>query len=736
MHSRVNRVSFWSLHIIALVAIIPLVSKFEFDLVSISALLAFAAVFLASIMTRKQDSSLNVKYWDTQYSTTSDRAQRFVSDFEDRGLGWFWEIGREGELTYISKSISTTLGKSQSELLGLKFASILSENRASEKKQHWMTLGFHLSSRTAFNDLPFRSSINDSRYWSISGKPIYDQLGNYQGFRGNGLDLSHLQESERVLNEQARCDPLTGLANRLEINQTLERSLKGPVNQARNCSLFLLDLDKFKPINDTMGHPAGDQVLKTASQIILNSIGDQGQVGRVGGDEFQIVVPSVTDRTELKFLANRIINNLNKLKMIDGRTVNISASIGISITQSDIEALDAVTLVRNADLALYAAKKSGGGACQFYDLAMLRHVSEQREFEEDLRQALVKGQLSLEYQPIIEISDRSLYGFEVLVCWNHPKKGHIEPEAITNLAEEMGIISQISDWALRSACAQLKLWDSKLRIAARISPAQLANGNLVATVMGALASSEVHASQVELNISKAVFLEESSKNINMFRQLRAAGVQLVFDDFGTGYSTLSYLHQMRFDKLKIDRSFVGGTGPDGRMNSAIISSIVTLAKALKMKTTADGVDTPEELEFVKRLGCSHAQGSIFGSPLSADKATALLEASGTRLSLSSFDPDREERFKTQRRVKLRHLNCWHDGIIRNLSRNGALIECRKNIAHGSLILIDFGIGRIAEATSIWSNGSHMGVRFAEPIVGLSAFKADPKTIECSEARVS
>lgn len=722
---------FLVLHIFAVLAIVPLLSTLKLDMISGLAVSAFVLLLLSSMMTNRRMATE-----DGKETNSETRAQGFVSDFEDRGLGWFWEIGREGELTYISKSISVTLGKKQSELLGLKFASILSESRVHDKSQQWMSLGFHLSSRTPFNDLPFQSSIDENRYWSISGSPVYDQLGNYRGFRGNGLDLSHRKESERALTQLARCDPLTGLANRLEINRTLEKSLTGPGGLSSECSLLLLDLDKFKPVNDSMGHPAGDRLLKMAAKSILSIVGEIGQVGRIGGDEFQIVVPGITDQDDLEQLASEIIENLKRPRIINGNSVKISASVGISVFDGRAASIDAKTMVRNADLALYAAKKSGGGVCRFYESAMLRQASAEKELEEDLRQALVKGQLSLEYLPIIDISDRTLLGFESRVRWDHPTKGTIGPDKIIKIAEDIDLISQIGDWAIRSACSQLKSWNTDLLIAVDISPLQLKDSKLVSTVMGALASSEIQSSQLELNITKGALVEDRADNFGIFERLRKLGVRLVFGEFGTGYSTLGYLRQIRFDKLKIDQSFVRGADQDGCMNGAIISSIVTLAKALNLQTTADGVRTPEELKFVQALGCSHAQGSVFGDPLSVDEATDLLKSSGLRLSASKLKKYREERRKILRRVKLCHRQYWFDVTIKNISQNGAMVEGLENIEDGTQFQIDFGNQQKVMATSIWSNGAQVGVRFNNPLNVDNLDSAVPGGFGCSKVKAS
>lgn len=713
MLSKVKNRIFWIPPLFALMAIAPLVSTLKPDANSILGMLAFAVLAVWSFLLGRQRRTIGAAQ-----TRSEERAQSFISDFEDRGLGWFWETGREGELTYISKSISLTLGKTQRELLGLKFASVLSESREHDKNRQWMTLEFHLSSRTAFTDLPFQSSVNENRYWSISGSPVYDQLGNYRGFRGNGLDLSEKRESERTLTQLARCDPLTGLANRLEIHQTLENALLGPDSQPSACSLFLLDLDKFKPVNDTMGHPVGDRYLKIAGQVILDAIGDKGQVGRVGGDEFLVVVPAITDREDLKLMANQVIENLGKPRFIEGKSVAVGASVGIAIYQADTETIDPKTLVRNADLALYAAKKSGGGVCHFYEPAMLREAADEREFEEDLRQALVKGELSLAYQPIVETSDRTLCGFEAMISWNHPSKGHINPEKIIKTAEDINIISQIGDWTVRTACSQLKSWKTDLPVAVKISPDHFAGGTLATCAVGAIAASGIRPEQLELNISKGAFLEENLNNIKTFNQLRISGVRLVFDKFGTGYSALGYLRQFRFDKLRIDQSFVRIAGQDGRMNSAIISSIVTLARALKIETTADGVKTPEELEFVRRLGCSQAQGNIFGKPMRPEEVTALLNSSETRISASYFTKYREKRRKILHRVKLYYRDCWHDAMIKNISRNGAMFEGLENVEEGSRLEIDFCNGRTVQATCIWSSGKQMGVRFEEPATAM------------------
>src|SRR6185369_8455669 len=340
-----------------------------------------------------------------------------------------------------------------------------------------------------------------------------------------------------------------------------------------------------------------------------------GRVGRLGGDEFQVIIPGRSTRNALAHRAERIIMALAEPYQIDGNRVMIGASLGIAIAPDDGVTSEAI--IRNADLALYAAKDGGRGRHHFYAPDLHTDAQERRQLEQDLRDALASGGLQLSYQPVVHTASEKIAGFEALLRWKHPTRGWLSPAKFVPIAEEAGIIAQIGEWALRTACADLARWPESVRVAVNVSPLQFANPALPAIVTSALASAGVAPERLELEITESVFLNDDEGTDAMFAAIKRLGVRLALDDFGTGYSSLGYLKKAPFDKIKIDQSFVRGACEKGSCNGAIIAAIVRLAEALGMETTAEGVETLDELDLVRSLGCSHVQGYIYDKPLSA-----------------------------------------------------------------------------------------------------------------------
>ncbi|MCX7677331.1 MAG: EAL domain-containing protein, partial [Alteraurantiacibacter sp.] len=548
-----------------------------------------------------------------------NRARDILSDYEEAGQGWFWETDRRSQLTYISEAVARTLGVAADDLIGKPLVSLfdLTDDSLPSKR----TLIFHLSTRSAFKELAVRAAVEgEPRWWSISGRPVYDAYNNFIGFRGAGTDLTERKRSQEEVARLANFDSLTGLANRFRITLELERILTNPHRNNRECAIFLLDLDRFKHVNDTMGHPAGDALLKQVAQRLERAIGKMGQVGRLGGDEFKVVLPGRHSRQMLADLAREVIHSLSQPYAIEGQRVIIGASVGIAVAPEDGESTD--NLVRNADLALYAAKDGGRGRYHFYAQDLHAEAEARAQMEEDLRDAITKGDLQLFYQPVVSMEKEQITGFEALLRWHHPVKGWIPPDRFIGTAEDTGLITQMGEWALRTACMDLAGMPADVRVAVNVSPLQFASPQLPAVVTQAIARAGIRPDQLELEITESVFLSDDEGTEAMFRALKRIGVRLALDDFGTGYSSLGYLKTAPFDKIKIDQSFVRGATVPGSRNGAIIASITSLAKALGMETTAEGVETLDELELVRSHGCSHVQGYIYERPLSREDAYA------------------------------------------------------------------------------------------------------------------
>jgi diguanylate cyclase (GGDEF)-like protein len=639
------------------------------------------------------------------------RAERLIALFEGTGKGWFWETNASGKITYLSAHVPANLNCDMADLLDQDITRMISSDSDAQDGGSQRSLGFYLSSRVPFNDVVVKAnSKSEEVWWSISGQPIHDDVGRFFGFSGTATDLTEKRRSDVELNRLARFDSLTGLANRAMMQQTLEECLWSAVRRKHRCALFLLDLDRFKAVNDTLGHPAGDTLLRLVALRLKDVIGEHGQVGRLGGDEFQIVFPELSNRDELAELADNVIESLSRPYYIEGHTVTIGASVGIVI--SDYDDRTASDLVRDGDLALYAAKGAGRGTFRFYSPEMHTHAQERQSLEADLRQALELGQLSMMYQPSINLATEKVSGFEALVRWHHPVRGSVSPAEFIPLAEEAGLINAIGEWVLRTACAEAAKWPSSTRVAVNLSPLQFANANLPALIVNVLAASSLPASRLELEITEGVLLNDDSKVHDMIASLKSLGVKLALDDFGTGYSSLGYLRKVPFNKIKIDQSFVKGASISGSNNTPIIRAIVGLATDLGMETTAEGVETHDELELIRSLGCTQVQGYIYGKPMGPEDAFEFV-CKGIVATPEGFVRARPERRRLIRNGSMSHSGKVVAVRLRNISSGGALVECPLELEPGTQVELDVAVGEPRLAEVRWFNESKMGVQFTE-----------------------
>ncbi len=640
------------------------------------------------------------------------RAEDILRTFEESGQGWFWETDRRGSISYISASAAKVMGRSVEDLHGEPLTAIVDMQSGAAEAER--TLGFHLSARSAFREVEVRAANaeKEERYWSLTGRPTYDNFNNFCGFRGHGADLTEKRRSEQQVTRLAHYDSLTGLANRVQMNEALEEILAAPRASERNCTVMMLDLDRFKQVNDTMGHPAGDALLKQVAARLERVIGSIGRCGRLGGDEFQVILPGRNERQALGNIATEIINSLSQPYSIEGQSVVIGASVGVCVAPDD--GSNTEELIRNVDLALYAAKDAGRGVHRFYAQELHSAAEEKAELELELREAIQNGGLSLFYQPVVHAASEKIAGFEALMRWHSPSRGWISPEKFVPIAEDAGLIQQMGQWALRKACEDLAIWPETIRCAVNVSPLQFANPELATHVANALAHSRIDPARLELEITESVFLNDSSGTEEMFKALKRLGVRLALDDFGTGYSSLGYLKKAPFNKIKIDQSFVRGATEPGSRNGAIIASITSLAEALEMDTTAEGVETLDELELVRLLGCSHVQGYIYHTPLDAEAASELVkgdmaaEASGPKSA-------RGPRQVTLRRITVVHRNDRITANIRNIAEGGAMIEGLWNIPVGGQLFLQFSEDWHVGASVLWSSQNRVGVQFDSPL---------------------
>ncbi|WP_342657670.1 EAL domain-containing protein [Sphingomonas sp. NY01] len=653
-----------------------------------------------------------------QESAESRTAAKMVAEFENQGTGWFWETDRHGRVTYLTDKVAADLARCGMRTTDAALADLFRVDALAPRAER--TLAFHLASRTAFSDYSVCAAADaeGARWWSISGRPMIDSLGRFQGFIGSGTDLTEKRRSQAEITRLALSDSLTGLANRQRMRTALDKTLARDSGPYRPASLFLLDLDRFKAVNDTLGHQAGDTLLKQVARRLEECVGDAGLVGRLGGDEFQVLLPDIDARERLGRLARTIITALSQPYMIDDGAVTIGCSIGIAMAPHHGE--DGETLVRNADLALYAAKGDGRGVHRFYADEMLEGARTRQRLESDLREALAQGSFHLAYQPIVATGDARIVGYEALLRWTHPTRGAVSPAEFVPIAEECGLIEPLGEWVLRTACREAARWPGGVRVAVNVSPIQFANRRLPDLVASALAHAGLAPDRLELEITEGVFLDGSTDTDQMFKALKGLGIRLALDDFGTGYSSLGYLRTAPIDKIKIDQSFVRGTAQPGNRNAAIVRAIVTLADTLGMETTAEGVEHQDEIALLADLGCSHIQGFVYGQPANADDALAQLSARRGYATASGFRVSRAPRVKMLRsaRVAVRDAGgavIDGDVRIRDMSATGAMIDglAIDGEAVGVDLLIELLEDQMFTAQVRWARDGRAGIQFAE-----------------------
>ena len=643
----------------------------------------------------------------------SQRAQLLIHEFEAHTNGWFWQTDADGHVLYLSDKVARGLDRPDAPALGQLLNKLFRMDSASPETER--TLAFHLASRTAFSNYSVRPA-NDTtldRWWSISGRPISDADGRFLGFVGSGSDLTERRRVDAEITRLALFDSLTGLANRQRLRLSLEQTLHQPGSVPRKTALFLLDLDRFKSVNDTLGHQTGDALLKKVALRLQRTIGEVGLVGRLGGDEFKVIIPFAPDREALAELARRVISELSQPYSINGSAISIGCSIGVAIAPTD--GTDAETLVRNADLALYAAKGDGRGVHRFFRSELLIGAQSRKQLEDDLRGALAADQFFVAYQPVVSTRTQRIVGFEALLRWQHPTRGLVSPSEFIPVAEECGLIETIGEWVLRTACMEAAEWPHDIRVAVNVSPIQFANPALSTIVTSALATSGIKPDRLELEITEGVFVDESPATEQMFKALKGCGVRLALDDFGTGYSSLGYLRKAPFDKIKIDQSFVRGAAIAGNRNAAIIKAIVTLADTLGMETTAEGVETHDEIALIVELGCSHIQGYVYGKPTCAAEVRERLALAGDMATACGFRSSRSPRTSLLRKARIRAGDVYGDVRIRNISSGGAMLDGIdvEDDAGALDVMIELLEGQMLPARLRWAADGKAGLEFLE-----------------------
>ena len=456
--------------------------------------------------------------------------------------------------------------------------------------------------------------LDDGRTIAVVRRPMADG-----GWVGTHEDITDRRQAEMKIAHMARHDALTDLPNRMLLRERLSEAL-AHVERGQRLAVLYLDLDQFKNVNDSLGHPTGDELLRVVAARLRGCVRETDTISRVGGDEFFIIQPDIADAADAARLARRISEAVKAPYDLQGHLVMVDASIGIALAPED--GTDANELLKNADMALYGAKADGRGVYRFFEPNMDARMKERRILELALRKGFDNGEFELYYQPVLNLDTGHVRCCEALLRWHHPERGTVSPAEFIPVAEEIGLIVALGEWVIRQACDDAAHWPDNVDVAVNLSPTQLSSNSLLPTVLNALASSGLPAHRLELEITEAVLMQNSEHNLRTLHQLRGLGIRISMDDFGTGYSSLSYLRSFPFDKIKIDRCFIKGLGDDSE-SDAIVQAVAGLADSLKMTTTAEGVETRQQLDRVRALGCTDVQGFYYSPAVPVHELTRM-----------------------------------------------------------------------------------------------------------------
>jgi len=555
-----------------------------------------------------------------EISEQSETIGLLLKDFSENASDWLWELDSQGNLVrgkdeFVEKLKFNFLC---TNLLNMPDGPLVDNGQVLNMRA-LKELSEKFEKHESFRDLIINSKGERGNSW------INYPKGKLTGFRGVASDITDAKNAEERIAYLAHNDALTGLVNRESFSLELENLLKNDDDQ--RWSVFYLDLDGFKGVNDTYGHSMGDQLLGMVSVMLKRSVESNDIVARLGGDEFAILAKTCPTVQSASAMAETILGSFSKPMVIDGVVLDIGVSIGITLSHRD--GLDANTLMNNADIALYRAKADGKGCYRLYKREMDEIVKERRSLEVDLKNALRYGQLTLHFQPLISAKTGKTVSFEVLARWHHPQRGAISPSDFIPIAERMGIIAEIGDWVIQRACEVAAEIPEDISIAVNLSPQQFKSNRIIKTVVDALKESGLNPRRLELEITEGLFMENTKEVMFALRELKSMGISIALDDFGTGYSSLSYLLKFPFDKLKIDRSLIASLEErDNAYN--VLEAITKLASEMGLEITAEGVETLEQVVLLRHLDCTHFQGYLFGKPLTFEELSSFLLNEFTR----------------------------------------------------------------------------------------------------------
>ena len=571
-------------------------------------LACYSALLIRSANVRERRFRARIKARE-ELATSNATVKLLLNDFEEQSADWLWQVDQEGLIIDPSKRFCEAAGRAEALLENAPFETLFT------KSKEQVMLNERIHGAFGFRNLTLKLVVDGApRWWTLSGQPAADG-----GMRGVASDVTAQKRAEERVSYMAHYDGLTDLANRFLFNDTLRRALKRRGKDSQ-VAVLCLDLDSFKSVNDSLGHPIGDKLLCEIARRIEKVVRGGDLVARLGGDEFAVLLQGDNASVRAEKIAERIIEHVSEPCIVDEQQVVTSCSVGIACSAS--ETADPTILMTHADLALYTAKENGRNRFAFFEPGMDKAAKERRDLEMDLRAAISLNEFELHFQPLVNIDTGQTVSYEALIRWNHSTRGVVMPDDFIPIAEESGLIVQLGEWVIRNAAQEVANWPEHLHVSINLSPAQMRSTNLIPTVFSAVAQAGIDPQRLELEITENVLLNDSAVNIATLHKLRDFGVRISLDDFGTGYSSLNYLRSFPFDKIKIDKCFVSGLA-DNPDCQAIVRAVTGLASNLGMVTTAEGVEEESQLELLRSEGCTEAQGFLFARPGQSSQFTDL-----------------------------------------------------------------------------------------------------------------
>ena len=554
-----------------------------------------------------------------------EKQQKTISlllrDFEKHSSDWLWETAADGHFLRPSERFCEVSARSKPLLLQADIKALFTAEGADHHPSVDVLFG-SMDRQASFNDLQVPIKFNgDLHWWSMTGTPNFDEAGAFTGYHGVGSDITLQKKSDERISFLAHNDALTGLFNRAHFTELLHQNVTRLERYGAQFALMFLDLDHFKAVNDTFGHPMGDKLLVEVAARLRAIVPHGAFAARLGGDEFAILIPKSVTVDDMEALAQQVLKSIVEPFEFDGEKMSVGVSIGMAIAPRHGTRPD--QLLRNVDLALYRAKEGGRNAYKVFESGMDSQARERRALEFDLKFALDNKELELFYQPLMGTEENNAVGFEALLRWNHPIRGRISPAEFVPIAENTGLIKSIGEWVIREACRRAATWPSHLTVAVNLSAPQFDKDRIVDVVISALAQTGLAPHRLEVEITESLLIERPDEVLATLMRLKEIGVSIAMDDFGTGYSSLSYLLKFPFDKIKIDKSFISAIDEDKAARD-VLRTIGSLGKTLGIRITAEGVETQEQVNFLRAIACDQLQGFFFAKPLRGDDIPAFL----------------------------------------------------------------------------------------------------------------